>query len=117
MLEILVMPAETNHRRAPIDVEEVVDLFEALLGDPSEGALHADVLLADLGLDEIAVLHLWGAAAEELAERGTAEPDVEDLLLATTVGELADAVVRSLSRRERPHLTGAMTEHQERMTA
>ena len=100
------MPAETNQLRAPIDVKEVVDLFEALLDEPSEGEVHVDVLLADLGVDEIAVLHLWGAAAEELAERGTAEPDVDDLLLATTVGELAEAVVRSLSRSGRPHLTG-----------
>jgi hypothetical protein len=95
------MPAETHRRRDRGDlVGDVVDLFEMLL-DERIGAIRADTLLADLGVDDLAALHLCDAAVEELAERGSAELDVDDILLARTVGELADIIVRSVGADDR----------------
>jgi hypothetical protein len=98
------MPAETHRRRDAVDlVSDVIDLFEALLDEPmGVGGIRAETRLADLGVDDLAVLHLWDAAVEELAERGSADVDVDELLLARTVGELADLIVRSTGTSEPP---------------
>lgn len=97
------MPAETHRQRDAVDlVGDVIDLFEALLDEPGVGGIRAETLLGDLGLDDLAVLHLWDAAIEELAERGSAEVDVDELLLARTVGDLADLIVHSVGANETP---------------
>ena len=98
------MPAETHTNREAIDARDVVDLLDALVG-ADEGVVVADAALADVGLgDDLSVIHVWGAVAEELAERSVADVDVEDLLLARTVGELADAIVRALHAHGPPDL-------------
>jgi hypothetical protein len=97
------MPAETHRRRDAIDVEDVMDLLDALLDEPLGTARVAeDTPLRDLGIDDLAVLHLWDAAVEELAERGAAEPDVDELVLARTVGELAELIVHSIGGAHQP---------------
>jgi hypothetical protein len=97
------MPAETHRRRDAVDVEDVMDLLAALLDEPFEsGDVAADTPLRDLGIDELAVLHLWDAAVEELAERGAAEPDVDELVLARTGGELAELIVHSIGGAQEP---------------
>jgi hypothetical protein len=93
------MPAETHATTEPIDARDVLDLLDALVGD-SAVTLEPDTLLTEVGLgDDLALLHVWGAATEEFAERSVADVDVEDLLLARTVGELADSIVRGLTGR------------------
>jgi hypothetical protein len=96
------MPAETHTRREAIDAGDVLDLIDALVGGDSDG-LRPGVSVGDVGLgDELAVLHLCDAVAEELAERTVAELDVEELLLASTVGELAEAIVRAFATSDGP---------------
>jgi len=96
------MPAETHTSREAFDARDVVDLLDALLG-ADDGVVVPDAALADVGLgDELAVLHVWSAVAEELAERSVADVDVEELLLARTVGELAAAIVRALQPSDEP---------------
>ena len=98
------MPAETHSLREGIDARDVLDLIDALVGS-DEDVLRPDTRLADVGLgDELAVLHMSSAIAEELAERAVAELDLEELLLASTVGELADAMVRWLGVKDRSDL-------------
>jgi hypothetical protein len=88
------MPAETHTHRDAIDARDVLDLVDALVG--GEEDLHPDTPLDAVGLgDELAVVHLLGALADEVAERAVAELDLEELLLARTVGELAEAVVNA----------------------
>lgn len=92
------MPAETNRHRDPVDAPIVLDLIWALVSgpeDPEEPDPHTSLRQFDLD-DELAVLQIWDAATEEFAERTLAEPDLSDLLAATTVGALAEAIVRSL---------------------
>jgi hypothetical protein len=94
------MPAETHSRRDAIDAADVIDLVDALLDEPlGSGGIRADTQLRDLGVDDVAVLHLWDAAVEELAERGAAEPDVDELLLARTVGDLAGLITEAIGGR------------------
>jgi len=98
------MPAETHTLREGIDARDVLDLIDALVGS-GDGVLRPDTPLADVRLDDdLAVLHFWGAVAEEFAERATAELDVDELLLASTVGELADVIVRAFEVSEQPDL-------------
>lgn len=98
------MPAETHTRREGIDARGVMDLIDALVRS-GEDVLEPDTRLVEIGLgDDLAVLHLCGALAEELAERSVAELDVEELLLACTVGELADAIVRAFEVNDQPDL-------------
>lgn len=105
------MPAETHRRRDAVEVGDVIDLFEALLDEPmGPGGIRAEMQLCDLGVDDVAALHLWDAAVEELAERGSAEPDVEELLLARTVGDLAELIVHSIGGGEPPDWAHSMTD-------
>lgn len=98
------MPAETHcvHPDA-IDTNTVLELIWALASPPDASSVpDRSTSLGDLDLaDEIAKLELWAAAAEELADRTVGEPDLDDLLGATTAGELADAIQRSLVTKDR----------------
>ncbi len=97
------MPAETHRRRDAIEPGQVIDLLDALLDEPmGAGGIHAETPLGDLGIDDVAILHLWDALVEELAERGAAEPDVEELLLARTVGDVVELVVHSMGGPGQP---------------
>lgn len=93
------MPAET-HRRShePADATAVLELIWALVTPPGETAdPDPDASLGDMDVDdEIAKFRLWDAAMEEFAERTVGEPDLEALLAATTMGALADVILRSL---------------------
>src|SRR5687768_10881597 len=95
------MPAETHTTHEGIDRRDVLELIESFIG-PGDDDLRSDIPLSEVGLgDDLAVLHVWAAAAEELAERTVADVDVEELLLARTVGELAEAIMRALDPIER----------------
>jgi len=95
------MPAETHSRHDAVDANVVVDLIWSVT-TPSHWPIDPDptVPLARLDIDdEAAIFWLWDAAAEEFADRTVAEPHFDDLFAATTVGELAEAIVHSLSPR------------------
>ena len=81
------MPAETHQVRDGVDAGAVLDLLAALVGVEPEEA--ADLSLAASGIDDdLAILHLWTAVAEEYGERSIGELDLEDQRPAT-LGELA----------------------------
>lgn len=89
------MPAETHSHTEPLTVETVLGVLAAVLGLDAEAI--ADVPLADVGAsDTLAVLDLWEAVAEDLAERSVGDPDLDDHL-PTTVGELAAAFHAALT--------------------
>jgi hypothetical protein len=95
------MPAETHTRYSAVDANTVLDLIWSLTS-PSDGGTDPDprLPLARLGIDdEAAMFWLWDAAAEEFADRTLAEPDFDELFAATTIGELAEAIVSSLTPR------------------
>ncbi|MGQ0434348.1 MAG: hypothetical protein ACT452_18335 [Microthrixaceae bacterium] len=94
------MPAETHQEREPIDACAVLDLIGLLLAGVADASgLAPETPLKAVGVDDdVAIFRLWDAVSEELAERGFAEPDIDDLHTAETIGELADAIVRSLQR-------------------
>ena len=97
-----MMPAETHTTHEGIDARDVLDLIDALVG-ADDASLGPDTPLVDVGLgDDLAVLHIWGAVAEEFAERSVADLDVEELLLARTVGDLADAIMRVMDPQDAP---------------
>lgn len=95
------MPAETHSTHEGIDARDVMDLMDALVG-ADDVILGADTSLADVGLDdELGVFDVCRAVADEFAERSVADLDVEELMLARTVGELAEAIMRALPAAER----------------
>lgn len=95
------MPAETHRRHDAVDANTVLDLIWSLTSPP-DWCTDPDpsLPLARLDIDDQAAMFwLWDAAAEEFAERTLAEPDFDELFAATTIGELADAIVDSLTPR------------------
>ncbi len=92
------MPAETHRHGEPVDGPAVLDLFWALVARPgAPDTPDPDLTLRQLDVDDdIGVLELWEAATEEFAERTLAEPDIESLLAATTIGALAETVAMTL---------------------
>lgn len=92
------MPAETHQQHEPVDAAVVLKLLWALLARPDgPDDPTTETPLCELGADDdLAILQIWDAVTEELAERTLAEPDTGDLLAATTLGDLADTIVRSL---------------------
>jgi hypothetical protein len=95
---MLTMPAETHQHRDPVDTDAVLDLIWLLTAGPDQpDEPRPDAPLAQLDLDdELAVLRLWDAVAEELAERTVAEPALAELLAASSVGELAEVITDTL---------------------
>lgn len=101
------MPAETHTTHEGIDARDVLDLIDALVGS-DDAPIAPDTPLVDAGLgDDLAVLHIWGAVAEEYAERAVADLDVEELLLARTVGDLAEAIMRVMDPHDGPDSSSA----------
>ena len=95
------MPAETHSHREGLDVETVLGLLAAILGADGGPEQWEGLPVADFGLDDdLALLHLWELAAEELGERSLGELDVEDAQPAT-LGELADLFHDALRGRAR----------------
>jgi hypothetical protein len=93
------MPAETHRHGEPVGPTELLQLIWELVGTDDAQDRFAEVALAAIGLDdELALLDLWDAIAEEVAERTVAEPDIDSLRSARTVGELAQVVADSLPR-------------------
>lgn len=94
------MPAETHIQREPIDADAVIDVIWTSLPEVADRVPEPDTRLDDLGIHgDLQLLELWDLVTDELAERSVAEPDIGELLSATTVGELAEVVVRALARR------------------
>lgn len=88
------MPAETHSHAEDVDVTRVLDLLCAVVGMDPDGA--ADRSLVELGLDDdLAVLDLWSAVAEELGERSLGDLELPDRRPAT-VGELAELFLDAL---------------------
>lgn len=97
------MPAETHQHGDPVSADDVIDVLLTLAPEHESLLVERGTPLHLVGLDdEVVVLDLWDAAVEDLAERGIGEPDLSELLDATTVGELVDATVRCLGRGQRP---------------
>lgn len=93
------MPAETHQESDPIGTDAVVHVIGLLLAVDAVPGLAPETSLKAVGVDDdVAIFRLWDAVSGELAERGVAEPDFDDLQTAETIGELADAIVRSLQR-------------------
>ena len=95
------MPAETHRRHDSVDAHLVLDLIWSLTS-PSDWGADPDpsVPLSRFDIDDdAAIFWLWDAAADEFADRTLAEPDFDELFATTTVGELAEAVVHSLTPR------------------
>lgn len=92
------MPAETHTHHDAVDTPAVVDLIWDFVRGPDtadEPDPGAPLAAVDLD-DDLALLHLWDMVTDELAERAVAEPDLTDLRAASSVGELADAIVSQL---------------------
>lgn len=94
------MPAETHQEREPVEAVAVLELIGSLLASTDSAAdLAPETPLEAVGLDDdVSIFRLWDAVSDEFAERSLAEPDIHDLHAAETIGELADAIVRSLRR-------------------
>jgi hypothetical protein len=95
----VTLPAESHRvRYEPVDASSVLDLIWALATPPTENAVaDPDTSLRDLAIDdELAKFEVWDAAMEEFAERAVGEPDLDELLAATTAGALAEAILSSL---------------------
>lgn len=92
------MPAETHSQGEPVDVAEVLGLIWMMsAGADQPPEPDPSTPLAVLGLqDEHSRLWIWETAVEEYAERTLAEPVTDVWQEATTVGELADAITRSV---------------------
>jgi hypothetical protein len=92
------MPAETHQRGEPVDGATVLELIWMLAARPGSPAIPDPAsTLRQLDLDdELAVLQIWEACAEEFAERTLAEPDLEALCAATTVADLSQLIADSL---------------------
>ncbi len=89
------MPAQTHEHGEVITPQQVIDLLAAVSGVDE---LAVDASLLEIGLiEELDILSFWDAVAEEYAERSLGDPDLSDLWEATTVTELADAIVRYLN--------------------
>jgi hypothetical protein len=104
------LPAETHRfRHDQVDASAVLDLIWALASLPPERAeAEPDASLRELALDdELAKFEVWDAAVEEFAERTVGEPDLDELLAATTAGALAEAILGSLIVRPRDLTTEA----------
>jgi hypothetical protein len=86
------VPAETHTSGESVDTDAILDLVAALVGfDPDPDAAR-EVRLAELELDDdLALLHLWSAVAEEFAERSLGNFDPLDSR-PLTLGELLEAV-------------------------
>lgn len=81
------MPAETHQVGDRVDPGVVLDLLATLVGVEPEKA--ADLSLAGSGIDDdLSILHLWTAVAEEYGERSIGDLDLDDQRPAT-LGELA----------------------------
>ncbi|MDZ7678845.1 MAG: hypothetical protein U5K29_09855 [Acidimicrobiales bacterium] len=70
------MPAETHQLAEPPTLDDVVDLLASLLdADPASASA---TNLVEAGVDdELALLHLWKAVAEEYGERTLGECDLD----------------------------------------
>lgn len=93
------MPAETHQFGNDVDAGLILDLLVTLVGvEEDEGA--ADLPLGSVGVDDdVAVLHLWDAVAEEYGERSVGEVELEGELPAT-LGELAELFHGQLGARQ-----------------
>ncbi|HEX6419899.1 MAG TPA: hypothetical protein VFZ77_15465 [Acidimicrobiales bacterium] len=81
------MPAETHQVGDQVDAGAVLDLLATVVGVEPEKA--ADLSLAGSGIDDdLSILHLWTAVAEEYGERSIGDLDLDDQRPAT-LGELA----------------------------
>lgn len=88
------MPAETHSRREAVELSTIVELLANILDldddDPAAATLDR------LGVvDDLEVLDLWSAVAEEFGERTLGELDLPDPR-PETLGELAAAFHDSL---------------------
>jgi hypothetical protein len=94
------VPAETHRRSEPVDEEQVVALIWELLAAANDATPPDPNLPLDaVGLgDELAVLDLWDAVVEELAERSVADTDLDALVGARTLGELVRDIAKALER-------------------
>lgn len=90
------MPAETHSHSEPVTAEAVLELLATVVHD-------ADVLdpatpVETLGLDDdLALMAFWDVVAEEYAERGVGEPDLDQLAEFRTAIELAEGTARCLA--------------------
>jgi hypothetical protein len=88
------MPAETHQHSDALDPGNVVEILLELI-DPG-GAAGETSTLGELGIDgSPAIYDLWDAVIAEFGERTVAsrELDAGEVTAATTVGELAQAVI------------------------
>ena len=85
------MPAETHQLAEPPSLDDIVDLIVSLLDtDPLEASTTS---LAEAGVEnDLDLLHLWQAVAEEYGERTLGDFDVDfGGEPPRTIEELADA--------------------------
>ena len=90
------MPAETHQLAEPPSLDDLVDFIASLLDtDPSEASTTS---LAEAGVeDDLDLLHLWQAVAEEYGERTLGDFDADFCGEPPhTVEELADAWLMAL---------------------
>lgn len=90
------MPAETHQLAEPPSLDDLVDFIASLLDtDPSVASTTS---LAEAGVeDDLDLLHLWQAVAEEYGERTLGEFDFDfGGEPPHTIEELADAWLRAL---------------------
>ncbi len=87
------MPAETHTCHEAVTSEDILDLFEAVLADRSDGECPlADRRLVLVGIaDDLALVDLWDVTSEEYGERTLGRFDLEAFRDAETLGELAAA--------------------------
>lgn len=91
------MPAETHQLSEPPTLDDIVDFLASLLDtDPTAASTTS---LVEAGVcDELALLHLWQAVAEEYGERTLGECDLDfDENPPQTLEDLARAWLTALA--------------------
>ncbi|MCB0976552.1 MAG: hypothetical protein KDB02_03755 [Acidimicrobiales bacterium] len=93
------MPAETHQFGNDVDTGLILELLATLVGVDDGDADLGGIPLDSVGVDDdVAVLHLWDAVAEEYGERSVGEVEL-DGELPSTLGELAELFHAQLGAR------------------